>query len=102
MERTLLVGDHLFVNRFIYGPSPSSLAGKLMPARQVRRGDIVIFRSPEEPEIDMVKRCVALPGDRVEVVEKKLYVNGDYVDDSAVTQHSDPRVLAGSRTTSAP
>jgi signal peptidase I len=97
MERTLLVGDHLFVNRFIYGPTASDLVGKLMPVRAVRRGDIVIFRSPEEPQIDMVKRCVALPGDEVRVVDKRLYVNGDWVDDSAVTQHSDPRVLAGSR-----
>ncbi len=97
MEKTLLVGDHLFVNRFIYGPTPSGIGNKLMPVRDVRRGDIVIFRSPQEPEIDMVKRCVGLPGDRVEVIEKRLYVNGEYVDDNAVTQHSDPRVLSGRR-----
>ena len=97
MEKTLLVGDHLFVNRFIYGPEPSVLEGTLLPARPVRRGDGVIFRSAAAPAIDMVKRCVALPGDEVRIADKNLYVNGELVDDSAVTQHRDPRVLGGSR-----
>ena len=62
MEDTLLIGDHLFVNRYLFGAG-SSLERKLMPLRDVRRGDVVIFRSPEEPENDLVKRCIGLPGD---------------------------------------
>jgi len=97
MEETLLVGDHLFVNRFIFGSAPSGLESKILPLRTVERGDVVIFRSPEDPRIDMVKRCVALPGDEVQVVQKKLYINGEFVDDSAMTQHSDRRVMSGAR-----
>ncbi len=89
MESTLLVGDHLFVNRFIFGAS-SDLERAILPLREVRRGDIVVFRSPENPSLDMVKRCVGLPGDTIEVRDKQLVVNGQPIDDSAVTQHGDP------------
>jgi signal peptidase I len=91
MEDTLLVGDHLFVNRFIYGQEPAALA-KILPARTVNRGDIVIFRSPENPVIDIVKRCIGLPGDVIEVVNKQLYINGKAVQDAAYAVHKDPAV----------
>ncbi len=93
METTLLIGDHLFVNRFIYGWESTDLP--LVPARDVRRGDVVIFRSPEDPTLDMVKRCIGLPGDVIEIDQKDLYVNGEWVDDAAYTRHSDPRVFSG-------
>ena len=93
MEETLLVGDHLFVNRFIYGPAGSRGEGFLFPLRGVERGDIVIFRSPERPHVDMVKRCVGLPGDTIEIVDKDLYVNGEWIDDSNYTWHRDSRVF---------
>src|SRR6476646_4969284 len=91
MEDTLLVGDHLFVNRFIYGQEPSGIA-KILPARAVHRGDIVIFRSPENPTIDVVKRCIGLPGDVIEVLDKQLYINGKAVKDRAYAVHKDPNV----------
>ena len=93
MEETLLIGDHLFVNRFIYGTTATELERKLLPLRSVERGDIVIFRSPERPMVDMVKRCIGLPGDRIEVVDKRLYINGELVDDDGYTIHKDPRVI---------
>src|SRR3989304_3674028 len=76
MEETLLIGDHLFVNRFIYAPAPTALERALLPSRTPRRGDIVIFRSPEKPSVDLVKRCVGLPGDAIQITNKRLYVNG--------------------------
>ncbi|HEV7518504.1 MAG TPA: signal peptidase I [Thermoanaerobaculia bacterium] len=91
MENTLLVGDHLFVNRFIYGAEPPALA-KILPARTVNRGDIVIFRSPENPTIDVVKRCIGLPGDVIEVVSKQLYINGKAVRDASYAVHKDPNL----------
>jgi signal peptidase I len=91
MEDTLLIGDHLFVNRFVYGPSRLSWLQALLPRRAVERGDVVIFRSPEAPHQDLVKRCVATGGDRVEVVEKELYINGRWVEDGSYTKHLDPR-----------
>lgn len=93
MEDTLLIGDHLFVNRFIYGPEPG-LLGELLPARPVERGDIVIFRSPEDPTVDVVKRCIAVPGDVVEVRSKQLYINGERVVDDSYAHHRDPRTFA--------
>lgn len=89
MEDTLLIGDHLFVNRFIFGAESSPLEQSLLPLRRVRRGDIVIFRSPERPGVDMVKRCVGVPGDTVQVSGKTLFVNGDAVDESGFTIHRD-------------
>jgi signal peptidase I len=94
MKETLLIGDHLFVNRFVFGPRPSAPERLLLPGREVRRGDIVIFRSPEEPELDLVKRCVALAGDTVEVVDKELFVNGEQLDDGAYTQYTDPAIYS--------
>jgi signal peptidase I len=90
MEGTLLIGDHLFVNRFIYGPAPTALERKLLPLRPVQRGDIVVFRSKENPRIDVVKRCVGVPGDTIRVVDKKLFINGKAVDDSSYAVHTDP------------
>lgn len=91
MEDTLLIGDHLFVNRYIFGPRPTTLEQKLLPGRDVRRGDIVIFRSPETPKIDLVKRCIGLPGDEIRMVDKRLLLNGEEVDDGVYAVHRDPR-----------
>jgi signal peptidase I len=87
MEDTLLIGDHLFVNRFIYGPSQTAAEAKLLPGRTVRRGDIVIFRSPEPPHLDLVKRCVGLPGDEIDLIDKQLYINGKAVPDASYAVH---------------
>lgn len=94
MEETLLVGDHLFVNRFIYGPTATGLERKLLPHREVGRGDVVIFRSPEDPRTDLVKRCLGQPGDRVDLDDKRLYLNGVPVADESFVQHTDPRTYA--------
>jgi signal peptidase I len=93
MEETLLIGDHLFVNRFIYGAGSTVLERQLFPIRDVRRGDIVIFKSPERPAVDMVKRCVGIPGDTIEIVDKDLYINGQWVEDSSYTEHLDPATV---------
>ena len=90
MEDTLLIGDHLFVNRFIYGSSPTGAEKTALPFRNVRRGDIVIFRSPESPELDLVKRCVAVGGDTVQVINAQLYINGKAVHDSSYALHKNP------------
>jgi signal peptidase I len=90
MEKTLLVGDHLFVNRFIYGSAATGMEDNLLPLRDVQRGDIVIFRSPENPTMDVVKRCVGLPGDTIDVRGKQLFINGKQVDDASYAIHGDP------------
>ena len=90
MEDTLLIGDHLFVNRFIFGPTMGKLERTVLPLREPRRGDIVVFRSPEHPKIDLVKRLIGLPGDTIQVIDKQLFVNGQKVDDSSYVEHKDP------------
>ena len=89
MENTLLIGDHLAVNRYIYGPEASALERKLLPGREPRRGDIVVFRSVERPSEDLVKRLIGLPGDVIDVRGKQLFVNGKAVDEPYAI-HKDP------------
>lgn len=93
MEDTLLVGDHLFVNRFIFGATRSPLERRLLPLRAPRRGDIVIFRSPERPTVDLVKRLIGLPGDTLQLVNKQLFVNGQKVEQDGYVEHKDSRVF---------
>lgn len=92
MVGTLLEGDRLFVNRYIYGTAETAAGRQLLPNRDIRRGDVVIFRSPKSPETDLVKRCVGLPGDTIRIADKVLYVNDQRVEDDTYTIHRDPRV----------
>jgi signal peptidase I len=89
MENTLLIGDHLAVNRYIYGPTATAIERQLLPSREPRRGDIVVFRSVEGSNEDLVKRLIGLPGDVITVRNKKLFVNGQPVDDSSFAIHKD-------------
>src|SRR5215468_94135 len=64
MEDNLKVGDHIIVNKFIYGPfAEGNPLRALFPLREIRRGDIIVFRSPVDPNTDFVKRVIGLPGD---------------------------------------
>jgi signal peptidase I len=76
MENNLLVGDHLLVNKFVFGPATSGLERALLPVRDIRRGDIVVFKYPEEPERDFIKRAIGLPGETVELRKKRVYIDG--------------------------
>lgn len=77
MERTLLVGDFLLVNKMIYGKP--GIWGHLLPYRQVERGDIVVFHFPPDPAEHVVKRVVGVPGDRIRLVNGVVYRNGQAV-----------------------
>jgi signal peptidase I len=74
MENTLLVGDYLLVNKLCYGGG--SVGDYFMPYRRVRRGDIVVFHYPLDPAQHFVKRVIGIPGDRVRLVNKQVFVNG--------------------------
>ncbi len=90
MEDNLKVGDHIIVNKFIYGPTSGPLA-KVIPVRDVHRGDIIVFRYPLQPETDFVKRVVGMPGETIEVRDKKVSVNGRRLEEP-YTVFDDPRV----------
>jgi signal peptidase I len=88
MEDNLKVGDHIIVNKFIYGPGPNL---GLLPLRDVKRGDIIVFRYPLQPDTDFVKRVIGMPGDSVSVRDKVVSVNGKALDEPYVV-HEDPQV----------
>jgi len=74
MEDTLLVGDHVLVNKFVLAPSSLPFEREFLPFSAVRRGDIVIFRFPHDPQQDYVKRVIGLPGDTIRIVNQVVYV----------------------------
>lgn len=87
MEKNLLVGDHILVNKFIFGPTIFGFERRLLPLRPVERGDVVVFRYPRDPSQDFIKRCVAVGGDRVEIVHRELVLNERPVRDHSYTYH---------------
>ena len=76
MENNLLIGDHLLVNKFVFAPTLTGVEGTLLPIDPIRRGDIIVFKYPEDPERDFIKRVIGLPGETIELRKKRVYVNG--------------------------
>jgi signal peptidase I len=79
MEQNLLIGDHLLVNKFVHAPTRFAAERSLLPVTDVRRGDVLVFKYPEEPERDFIKRVVGLPGETVELRQSRLFINGEPV-----------------------
>jgi signal peptidase I len=84
MEETLLIGDHLLVNKFVFGPAASGVERALLPIGTIKRRDVLVFKYPEEPSRDFIKRVIGLPGETVELREKKVYINGTALDEPYV------------------
>lgn len=90
MDRTVMVGDHMIVDKMAYAP-PGAVSSKLLPYRSVHRGDIIVFRWPIDPRQNYVKRVLGVPGDRIKVVNKEVYLNGRKLDEP-YTQHIFPGI----------
>lgn len=88
MQNTLLVGDFLFVNKFLYGPKIPLTDYRLPGIRSPRPGDIIVFKAPIDDEKDFIKRCIAVEGQTVEIRNKQFYVDGVALDEPYVI-HSD-------------
>jgi signal peptidase I len=84
MEENLLIGDHLLVNKFVYAPTATPIERALLPLGTLQRGNVVVFKYPEEPDRDFIKRVIGLPGDTVELRAKKVYINGKPLDEPYV------------------
>src|SRR5580765_1388907 len=83
MEKTLLVGDHLLVNKFIFGGT-GAWYEKLLPYRPLERGDIIVFKFPYADHQHFVKRVIGLPGDRLKLVDQQVYINGKLLNEPYV------------------
>ena len=95
MLPTLLIGDHLLVNKFIYGIRIPFSGKVLVPLKDPKSGDIIVFKFPKDRSIDYIKRVVGVPGDEIELKNKKLFVNGEPISDP-YAHYTTTAVLPGS------
>jgi signal peptidase I len=92
MEPTLLIGDFLLVNKLVYSSPSTPLDKVILPRRDIRRKDIVVFKYPKELNKDFVKRVVALAGEKVEIRDKQVYINDEPISESYKV-HNDSQVF---------
>jgi signal peptidase I len=95
MENNLLIGDHLLVDKFVFAATATDLERRLLPVRSLRRGDVVVFKFPEDPDRDFIKRVIGLPGETLEMREKRVYINGKPLDEPYVHFLEPPRTASG-------
>ncbi len=88
MEDTLLIGDHLLVDKLAFAPA-GPVSKYLLPYTDVKRGDIIVFRYPVDINQTFVKRCIGIPGDRIRVINKQVYLNGVRLDEPYTYHKSD-------------
>jgi len=93
MEQNLLIGDHLLVNKFVFGPTVSHLERTVLPIADIRRKDVIVFKFPQDPSRDFIKRVIGLPGDTVELRSKRVFINGKALDEPYVYYLEDPPPL---------
>jgi signal peptidase I len=89
MKNTLLIGDHILVNKFTYGIKVPFIKKTLIPIGEPERGDIVVFTYPRDPSKDFIKRVVGIAGDTVEIKNKNVYVNGKRINDKKYAIYTD-------------
>jgi signal peptidase I len=100
MESNLLIGDHLLVNKYIYGLN-SGFMSKILPYRNPKRGDVIVFKYPNSPETAYVKRLIGMPGDKVEMNGRTIFINGQplkedytqYIDPGSIYEHYGPYLV---------
>lgn len=89
MESTVMTGDHMFVDRVSYSPK-GSISSHLLPYTDIKRGDIIVFRFPPDIKQSYIKRVMGLPGDRIRIADKVVYLNGHRIESEPYTQHVFP------------
>ncbi len=92
MLDTLKIGDHILVNKFVYGLEIPFLQLSVYDGKHPERGDIVVFKYPEDPQKDFIKRVVAVGGDVLEIKDKQVYVNQERIEENYIV-HADKRIL---------
>lgn len=81
MLPTLLIGDHILVNKFIFGTGVPFMDERILVFKELEKGDIIVFEYPKDPDRDFIKRVIAVDGEKVEIKNKKIFINGDQIDD---------------------
>lgn len=81
MIPTLEIGDHILVNKFLFGTKIPLTEISFFPVREPRRNDIIVFKYPEDETKDFIKRVIGLPGDIVEIMDKRVFINGKALDE---------------------
>ena len=94
MKQTLQIGDHILVNKFIFGVKMPYWNKTILPLQTPQRGDIIVFKYPVDPSKDFIKRVIGVGGDVIESRDKQLYVNHKQVNHKFGV-HTDPRILSG-------
>src|SRR5712692_10740445 len=84
MEKNLLIGDHLLVNKLVYSPSWGPWESLLLGKKEVQRGHVVVFKFPEDPTRDFIKRVIGLPGEKIEIRNKQVFIDGNPLDEPYV------------------
>jgi signal peptidase I len=94
MKQTLLIGDHILVNKFLYGIKIPFSQTTIIPIKNPKRGDIIVFKFPEDPSKDFIKRVIGVAGDVIEVRDKRVYVNHTLLNhDYGI--YTDPHIIPG-------
>lgn len=94
MQPTLKIGDHILVNKFIYGVKLPYVRTTLIPVGEPERGDIIVFKYPEQPGKDFIKRVIGVPGDTVEIIKKQVFINGQPLNQD-YGMHTDSNLIPG-------
>ncbi|MCH9650755.1 MAG: signal peptidase I [Deltaproteobacteria bacterium] len=96
MKPHLMAGDHVLVNKFIFGPKANTEELKWLPQRLPRPGDVALFRFPPDPQRDFIKRCVAGPLEKVRIEDKRLLVDDQPLEEAGYVVHLDERTYSRS------
>jgi signal peptidase I len=94
MEATLAIGDRILVNKFLYGTNIPFADGRILKFREPVRGDVVVFEYPEDRSKDFIKRVIGIPGDQIQIINKKVHVNGR-IYENPHEMHKDSEVIPG-------
>lgn len=93
MKETLLIGDHILVNKFIYGVKIPFIQKTIIPIKDPQHEEIIVFKYPMDPEKDFIKRVIGVPGDVIEIKDKQLIINGNILGKKEYENYQDPDKL---------
>jgi len=95
MIPTLLVGDHILVNKFLFGPQIPFTQHRVFPFRKPQRGQVVVFLEPTDRKKDFIKRVIGLPGETIEIINRKVHINGEPLQEGEYVYYESSRYVRG-------